>query len=362
MGKIVFVLGAGASAHSGAPLMNNFIDKARELYSTNQIDDEYKKDFERVFKAISDLQRVHSKASLDIYNIESVFSAFEMGKIIGKLPGIKDSAAIEELIKSTKKLIKVTLEKSIKYKTQQGDIIPSGTNTNFIKLVLKLADGGKKTSIITFNYDIALEYAFHWMKIKEPQYSQLLFDYCLEHEKTPNAIPFLKLHGSLNWYFCEKCKKFSFYNFSDLQLLAMHQKEGIIQCKSTNLCCNNIYEDPYIVPPTWNKSEQYSGITAVWKRAAQELSEAEIIVVIGYSLPPTDQFFRFLYALGSEGESIIKKFIVFDPCKDIVIVESRFRDLLGEGTKSRFEMNNIAFEYSVAPAFEKSLWKFFEKS
>jgi hypothetical protein len=37
----------------------------------------------------------------------------------------------------------------------------------------------------------------------------------------------------------------------------------------------------------------------VWRTAAQHLSEAEHIFIIGYSLPETDQFFRYLYGLGT---------------------------------------------------------------
>jgi|ERR1700724_3150900 len=32
MAKRVFILGAGASVHAAAPLMNSFLDKARDLY------------------------------------------------------------------------------------------------------------------------------------------------------------------------------------------------------------------------------------------------------------------------------------------------------------------------------------------
>ncbi len=93
--------------------------------------------------------------------------------------------------------------------------------------------------------------------------------------------------------------------------------------------------DPVIVPPTWNKTQHYHQISPVWRRAAQHLSEAEVIVVFGYSLPETDQFFRYLYAWGTVGDAILKCFLVVDPDPSGQVV-SRFQSLLGPGAKNRF--------------------------
>ena len=58
-----------------------------------------------------------------------------------------------------------------------------------------------------------------------------------------------------------------------------------------------------------------SGFENMWAHAATQLAEAENIIVIGYSLPKTDQFFPILYALGTVSKSILKRFSVFDPDK-----------------------------------------------
>lgn len=88
MSDIVFILGAGASRQAGAPLMSDFLDKAADLLVTRRVDSQ-REQFEKVFSAIGELQRVHSKAQLDLNNIESVFTAFELAKIIQRLPGVQ---------------------------------------------------------------------------------------------------------------------------------------------------------------------------------------------------------------------------------------------------------------------------------
>ncbi len=113
MSEVVFILGAGASKDCGAPLMNDFLDTASRLLSTNKVGNK-KGDFERVFKVISVLQAVHSKAQLDLNNIESIFTSLEIANILQKLPGFSANE-IPLAITSLKELIVVTLEETIKF-------------------------------------------------------------------------------------------------------------------------------------------------------------------------------------------------------------------------------------------------------
>lgn len=85
MSDIVFILGAGASHEGGAPVMHDFLDTAQDLLTRKQTGD-VGADFERVFKGIHALQRVHSKAQLDLVNVEAVFAAFEMAKLLEVMP------------------------------------------------------------------------------------------------------------------------------------------------------------------------------------------------------------------------------------------------------------------------------------
>ena len=90
MSKTVFILGAGASRDSGAPLMNNFLDEARFLYENDKIDEMFKDDFKRALTASDNLYKISQKSNLDLENIESVYSLFEMGKFMKKLPGVSN--------------------------------------------------------------------------------------------------------------------------------------------------------------------------------------------------------------------------------------------------------------------------------
>ena len=77
MADIVFILGAGASVDAGAPVMANFIEKARYFYDQNKsgklipaMDQTTVDSFKTAFDAIGNLQMVNSKSQFDVFNID----------------------------------------------------------------------------------------------------------------------------------------------------------------------------------------------------------------------------------------------------------------------------------------------------
>lgn len=124
---------------------------------------------------------------------------------------------------------------------------------------------------------------------------------------------------------------------------------------SEQLGLNGLISEPVIVPPTWNKADSHRALESVWARAAKELAESENIFVIGYSMPETDAFFRHLYALGTVGDTTIRRFWVFNPDHTL---EERFRNLLGPGAERAFKFfsgatrsSGISFAFTEAIDF-----------
>jgi hypothetical protein len=351
MSSTVFILGAGASKQCGAPLMNDFLDQALNLYLANNVENK-KSQFEDVFKARGKLQAVHSKAQLDLDNIESIFSTFEMANILGKLPSY-DKSQIPNLINSLKNLIVITLERSIKFPVNNGYIGAPDPYNSFAQMCHYIASEitPKQTlSIITFNYDIAADMALYINGLG-PYYG------FLEEEKNPTYMPLLKLHGSLNWAALEADNSviplhlrdyWSKYGFRSLeehaecfvpigsQLKEYFNKNSKLEIKN----------EPVIVPPSWNKFGSHQALSCIWERAAEELGEAEYIHIIGYSLPETDEFFKQLFALGTVGDKLIRKIVVYNPDSS-GIVKEKFQKLLGPGSLSRFIYEECTFKDSI---------------
>lgn len=352
MSEIVFILGAGASKDCGAPLMNDFLDTASRLLGTNQVSGK-NEDFKRVFRAIASLQAVHSKSQLDLNNIESIFTALEIANALGKLPGF-DKEEIPQVIASLKELIVVTLERTIDFPTRKNHILAPSSYTNFSELLLYLSKDANPAivpAIVSFNYDIALDVAMHRAGLG-PIYG---------FGPDVNAhypVPLLKLHGSLNWavrknsgtvepltiqqYF----SKYSYTGFEERGTCKMPVGSQLQEyySKYTDVEVN---PEPVIVPPAWNKADYHQTLSSIWIDTAKHLEEAEYIFIIGYSLPETDAFFRLLYGLGTVGEALLKKVIVYNPDQSGV-TESRFRDMLGPGALARFEYKPMVFSEAIS--------------
>ncbi len=343
MSEIVFVLGAGASSHCGTPLMGNFLEVAEGLWRRGEVR-EVEEDFKRVFDAIGNLQGIHSKAKLDTYNVETIYAAFEMGKLLGSLPSIGGSSEADALMSSIKTVIGYTLERTTRLPgTSAGGPMPPTAYSSFAKVVSDLISKGRRCSVMTFNYDLGLDYALYRNKV--------LVDYALGGA-TPQGklLTYLKLHGSLNWVQCEKCGKILDYRefqYTESRADLNYSVIPVISRLNRLRCCGGeLRQDPFIVPPTWNKTAFHTAIEQVWQRAARELKDAENIFVLGYSLPPTDLFFNYLFALGVDMRTVLKKFYVYD-IDQSGGVEQRFRDLLGSGVMQRFVYQWGSFEMAV---------------
>jgi len=258
---------------------------------------------------------------------------------------------IEPLLVSIRRLIFKTLEETIAFPVRDGQIYPNKSYDSFAKLVNDLNDDGRQNrcSIITFNYDLALDYALSFYR--HPA------DYCLSKTTKSGYTSLMKLHGSLNWVKCSKCGKIipwdihSFFQKFHYPLLGDKEFVSLdlyskLSSSGLKHCGEKTKPDPVIVPPTWNKTEYHQDLSNVWSRAASELSEAENIFVSGYSLTESDPFFRYLFALGSVGKVMIKHFWVFDPDEQNT-VRPRFEKLIGSGIKDRFRFTNQVFEWAI---------------
>lgn len=348
--KTVFIFGAGASREAGGPLMSDFLDVADILKrQRHSVSDAIKK-FDDVFDAISELQGVFSKSYLDLDNIESLFGAIEMGLLLEKFAERKEDD-IKSLRISLITLIYKTLENSIVFPARNRKVFPPIPYETFVDELIKLFADSKcilkesDISFITFNYDLCLDYALNF-------YS-LLLNYGLNPDDIKNTL-LLKLHGSINWGVCDICEKVILNHVKDVRFPYLDDSDKVVRLDlgstlNRKSCCNKrISGEPLIVPPTWNKTEYHGHdqIVSVWRHAARCLGAAENIFVIGYSLPETDSFFRYLFALGSESKTRIKNFWVINPDSKGQ-VENRFKDIIGRNIEGRFKFIRKKFSKSI---------------
>lgn len=359
MSRTVFIVGAGASAEAGAPVMADFLDRADALRRSGApvLSRDEQASFDLVFKGIGALRAAHSKAALDVDNLESVFGAFEMARLVGRLAPLT-AEEVAELNPAMRKVIVTTLERSLTLPVRERRVRPPDPYEQFGRLVGKISDSRsllEPICFITFNYDLSLDYMLH--------YHNTGVDYCFESEPK-SGVPLMKLHGSVNWGRCAECKQIApwtlgafFRKFSYERLPWDESLRTVTLDVGRHLAhyehCKGKPCDPHpvIVPPTWNKAE-YQQVSNVWRHAARHLAEAENVIVIGYSLPESDQFFRYLFALGTIGDGRPQRFWLIDP-DPRGNVAGRFQELLGPSFKARFQSIRHPFSAALSVLYDQ---------
>lgn len=327
-GKTIYLLGAGASQHTGAPLLKDFLLSARVLREEGG-ELRYQQSFDRVFKWIDSLRASSYYVEFDLDNLEHVFSLAEMSRQLGLESG-------EERCSDLRYVIMETLDR-LQLRYTRGQLVPSPAYGAFVSKMVALNNarlehvGATKYPlgrdvIITFNYDVMLDYAMKFHGIR-PSYG-------VESGSSGDSFQVLKLHGSSNLARCRscggRCQLLPPDPIPPGHTLPFPMDEGhtlefrMVTNVLPNTECVNCKQkgslEPVIIPPTWSKEIQNTPLVNVWKAAVQAIGGAFQVVVIGYSMPPTDTFFQYLLTLGLQSNPGFHRVVIVnrDPSEQLM--------------------------------------------
>jgi hypothetical protein len=277
--KNVFVLGAGASADAGAPLLRDFLDKARELMGNphSPLSPGDRERFKHVFDYQWKLRVAESRVLVDLDNIEDLFSLMDLED----LAGIPEAHSVRtDLLR----LIVMTLEHSIRpVEIPNRDSTPmKNPYLSFVRYIARVKDGHQvrkengDDAIISMNYDLLIDHAFRDARIRPDYQLKGVPPFTNTFDGT---MRLLKLHGSANWFYCPDCKRVRVGTSPN----------------DPPVCEGNIHPlENLIVPPTWNKGAHQGVLADIWAAARDELTKADRIFLVGYSAPATDRYFTYL--------------------------------------------------------------------
>jgi hypothetical protein len=209
----------------------------------------------------------------------------ETARTIGKLPGF-DPVEIPAVLDSFKSVITYTLDVTTEFPVYRHpdtndpvEILPSIDYGRFVQLVEKLSSepsGIKGVSIITFNYDIALDFALRYFQVHP--------NYCLSASQRVGMIKLFKLHGSLNWGRVKGGDRV--LSFDELEAIAKKRVESVIDQPTRNLKVGidlaflmkslnaEIEAAPVIVPPGFYKAEQHEMRKGRWKKGFRQCGDS----------------------------------------------------------------------------------------
>lgn len=307
--KTVFVLGAGFSMAAGAPSQEKLISKIFELNDTNpgiftrpKAIDNFKN---FLSKQLGIPEAYHAKIPL-----EDVFTPIDRCLL--------DNLSFRDLDINQVK----TVREDIYYligKTLQHLLTTSDKNyidafaAYLVDECRKRADGNytkiDNVSVITTNWDILLDKSIY--DNIHTSGDKAVVDYCChissfgEFDNTVKPgleilgkggynVKLLKLHGSLNWLQCPRCQRVYVDVADKIAVNQYEKKEPCRHCQKNFVPDNPPILTSNIIMPTFLKNLSNPQYRIIWQNAGIELSEAEKIVFIGYSLPQADYEMRQL--------------------------------------------------------------------
>jgi NAD-dependent SIR2 family protein deacetylase len=330
----VYILGAGFSADAGAPMIHGFLDQARLLLDdpSSGLDSVERDHFGRVFEFRRKMAQAREKVRIDLDDMEQLFGLVEMSQRFGnELPETRNSTVY--LIAKT---LQLTIESGRLKRGKYSLPVPaggaeeidnyfkkaSGTGSYgidlqnvdeydyFIGLITGAFDPKakrkhRKDTIITFNYDLVCESALSRLGCAANYHlpPEVVND---QRATTPEkSCDLLKLHGSTNWGVCSACS-------NRVVILSEKVTGSPSEFRALTCECGRKQFNPLLIPPSWDKSEYREIIASVWRKAAAELSAATRICIIGYSMPETDSFFKYLLTMALARNHQLYKLIVVD--------------------------------------------------
>ena len=285
--KVVYILGAGFSAQFGLPVMSNFLEKSKDMYTLRRSkffkgnDIEF---FGSVYDEIDKLRRCKDFYTSDMTNIEEILSLFEMGKMLGKdsKQQINFQNFIAEVIKYHTPTINRTIRDDNNFKSLCSFILHLFGRNDSEDYNADMTS--PEYSILTFNYDSLLEDTLENCRTMEQGvYSYLKFA-TPDKQQNRDKVPYIKLHG-------------------------------------------DIAKPETIVTPTWKKAFEDSK-ASTWIKAGSLLEEANHIRIIGYSLPITDSYLKYFLKWGAAQAQHLKSIDVICIDDEQHSVESRYRDFI----------------------------------
>lgn len=306
IGKTTFIFGAGASAGSDfkLPCMKGFFKR------------EFLDKYDNLKRFINDY---FSNVPYENLNLEEVITNLELScDQFGEFGGITDNFLLQA---------KYELSNFI---YNQLNYLPNEGRKFCNKHVELLRKINPTDTLISLNYDLILEYSlieaqgehgpsmedlkiYRLGKVLQPFQFRFHNISPLSAELMMGEGHFLKLHGSLNWFYCpqEGCMNNKYFSHTN----DINEIREVPINALCNACGKGLQR--VIVPPTMNKVfKQFPKMGLLWSIAHREIMFSQRIIMIGISLAESDYYFRWL--LKSATSKTNPEVIVVNSDSDII--------------------------------------------
>jgi NAD-dependent SIR2 family protein deacetylase len=167
------------------------------------------------------------------------------------------------------------------------------------------------STIVTTNYDCCMDLALEAVQV--PLTYRLDFANRV-HEEDSGRARLVKLHGSLNWYYCETCQE---VQCVDIRSTVENYKQDKAPYSVIAICkdCGG-QKRGLLVPPLAMKFDVAPPLTPLLADARNAFEEAEAIVVVGFSFAEADVYISRMLSKSMQTKPG-QKLVIIDPDADV---------------------------------------------
>lgn len=292
--ELVFLFGAGASYGDGIPVQSDLIPLI--------INDE-------------DLQLSKSRAGRQIREfLKDNFSTKDRFPTLEEVFGFIDFHINNELSLSKKWTLKELRDLKLNLSKVLHYVISSKTKQSeyFRAFWEKIKAHRKEIGVVTTNYDTLIDEAF------DSIYSEYLIDYCVDlinfrypdeitsfdwwvnpnqpvtqfGKERPIRTKLLKIHGSLNWKYCDCCGQVGLTPWQHGINLKTDSFESFYESEITSCPFDRNKLSSLIQVPTHLKTNTNFIFNKLYDEAGYTIRGAKTLVIVGYSFPEADVHIR----------------------------------------------------------------------
>jgi len=331
--KILFFLGAGASKPepSNIPTINELLPELWEKSSRMET------------RPLEKLQRWCEENNIE--NIEEMLTAVTISNFIiknSKVHGLLNSVLYPEW--PTVKEISIRdidaillLENMLNtfFSLLVGTMLQAKPNKIHKAIARYTKENSRRVDMLTTNYDACIDQALNELGVK--------YNYVLDASENPDTVNLVKMHGSINWFYCDTCQSVFLPSIEAIEeAIKKDVPYGVISmCSHCSAPARQL-----IIPPITYKYLTHPPIVQVWDCGRRILEQTKVFVIIGYSFSLADDYIAkmLVKAIGQDPEKYVivvnidKKAI--NRCKSLIKSHvdafdenKRFFPLQGDGIK-----------------------------
>jgi NAD-dependent SIR2 family protein deacetylase len=293
--RIAIFLGAGASIPSGISGLGGLLSELKQKAKKYGMDDlvEYLEQINDVEQALTFLQILDAIDKFNLFNLVR----------LRKVRSLKHHKAIH---KDFKQLFDDEV---------LVDMFKAEPNVIHTSIAEFIAKSNINVSIVTTNYDCCMEKALFRKNIG-------IITHISEQpviNDGAKVVELIKIHGSINWYYCPYCLN---VEEKDIDKICCLLRTDNALLKFRCLRCGSLLKRLVILP--YYFKIPLPEMIKVLQRFDEILQNSNLLIIIGYSFPPTDEYLKRIFSKAFINEN--KYVIIINPDEKVRETLKMFSD------------------------------------